>query len=377
MIYIYKDKKTETFYYQILLDDLSTGKVKKYKKRGFATELEAQKAAYKYVSSEKTQEFNGVTFDFIIDSFLKFKSTRVCDRSIHKLEGLLNKFILPYVKGLYMNKYSPLEAEEFYNKLLKLNIAPDYMNTVLTLMKRIFKYAQDYYGLQNNPVARLEYRKFVIKPIDPQEVYTIEDFNKYIEAYSETMGDYEYSIKLFFTVLMFTGIRRGEGKALRWNDIDFSNRIIRIDEQAIDKDRNYRVLLTKTLKNPQSYRKIPIDDITLSMLNSLFSKRSIDPNFSIDDLIFVRNNALKLPFADSTIYNRNIKAAKTSKVKYLNIHGFRHSYASLMLSMGVPIKAVSEALGHSSIGVTDRVYTHAINRDREKLLYALNNLRGK
>lgn len=376
MIYVYLDPKTNTYYFQIILEDLSTGKKKKIKKRGFKTKAEAQKAALKYVSSEKTVEYNGVSFEFIIDAFLKFKAKRVCDRSMQKIERLLKLYIEPYVQGLYMDKYTALEAEEFYNQILAYDFAPDYMNSIIALMKRLFIFAQDYYGLNNNPVSRLENRKHVIQPIDPQEVFTLEEFNQYITAYDCFSNDYEFSIKLFFTILMFTGVRRGEAKALKWNDIDFVNKKVRIDEQAIDKDRSHRVLVTKTLKNPQSYRKIPLDDKTLEMLKYLIDLRKSQNDFSFDDFIFIRKNGLKIPFADSTIYNRNQRAIKLLKMKHINIHGFRHSYASLMLSMGVPLKAVSEALGHSSIGVTDKVYTHAINRDREKLMNILNNLRN-
>lgn len=376
MIYIYKDENlTEKYYFQIIIEDLITGVKKKYKRRGFSSEAEARKAALRFSTSEKSKEANNIEFDFIIKEFLNFKSKRINDRSLQKAERIINLYIRPYVNGKYMNKYTALDAESFYVSIISLKKAPDYTNTIISQMKRLFKFAHDYYDLQNNPVSRLEYKKDVIKPINIQEVYTYEEFKKYISAYNLLESDYEMSVRLFFTVLFFTGVRRGEGKALRWNDIDFELKQIRIDEQAIDKDRNFKVVITKVLKNPQSYRKIPIDDVTLTMLNELKDLRMKELNFSNDDFIFRRNSNTKLPFADSTIFNRNKSAAIKVKVKYLNIHGFRHSYASNLLSKGAPLTAVSEALGHSSIGVTEKVYTHAIKKDREKLAEKLNQLR--
>lgn len=373
MIYIYKEKNN-TYYFQILLEDSKTGKVKRYKRRGFSSEIEARKAAMKFSVNEKNIVNKGLTFDFIIDEFLKFKKVRVSDRSLHKFERTIDLYIRPYTKDLYMNNYSSLDAEKYYNTILSLNHAPEYMNMIIAQFKKLFKFAHDYYNLQNDPVSRLEYRKTIIKPIEIQELYTIEEFKQYLNYFDDSISMYEKSFKLFFIILFFTGLRRGEAKALRWNDIDFERKIINVDEQAIDKDRNVRVLITKTLKNPQSYRKVPIDDNTLKSLRDLKEMRSNDTGFSIDDFIFLRNNLIKLPFADSTIYNRNLKAAKSTNVKYINIHGFRHSYASNMLSMGVPLTAVSEALGHSSISVTEKVYAHAINRDREILAMRLNEM---
>lgn len=376
MIYIYKDENvTGKYYFQIIIEDLITGAKKKYKRRGFSSEAEARKAALRFSTSEKSKETNNIEFDFIIKEFLNFKSKRINDRSLQKAERIINLYIRPYVNGKYMNKYTALDAESFYDSIISLKKAPDYTNTIISQMKRLFKFAHDYYDLQNNPVSRLEYKKDVIKPINIQEVYTYEEFKNYISAYNLLESDYEMSVRLFFTVLFFTGVRRGEGKALRWNDVDFELKQIRIDEQAIDKDRNFKVIITKVLKNPQSYRKIPIDDVTLTMLNELKDLRMKELNFSNDDFIFRRNSNTKLPFADSTIFNRNKSASIKGKVKYLNIHGFRHSYASNLLSKGAPLTAVSEALGHSSIGVTEKVYTHAIKKDREKLAEKLNQLR--
>lgn len=378
MIYIYKEEKnSEKYYFQIILDDYSTGEKKKYKKRGFFSEAEARKAAMKFITTEKSKEHNGVGFDFVIDEFLKFKSKRINDRSLQKAERIIELYIQPYVKGKYMNKYSVLDADDFYIKVLSLNRSPNHTNTIIAQMKRLFTYAHDYFGVQNNPVSRLEYKKDIIKAIEMQEVYSYEDFKKYIDSFDQISNDYEKSIKLFFNILFFTGVRRGEGKALRWNDINFDLKLVRIDEQAIDKDRNYKVVITKTLKNPQSYRSIPIDDVTLSMLKELKDFRFLEKDSSEDDLIFRRSNDSKIPLADSTIFNRNKKHSKKANVKYLNIHGFRHSYASNLLSNGAPLAAVSEALGHSSIGVTQKVYAHAIKKDREQLAEKLNQMRNQ
>ena len=193
-----------------------------------------------------------------------------------------------------MNRFTPIDAENYYNIILSFEHAPDYMNMIIAQFKRLFKFAHDYYNLQNDPVSRLEYRKSVIKPIEIQELYTIDEFKQYLTSFDESVSLYEKSFKLFFIVLFFTGIRRGEAKALKWNDIDFEKKIIRIDEQAIDKDRNERVVISKTLKNPQSYRKVPIDDNTLNMLKSLKTERMNQQDYLEEDFIFLRNNLIKL-----------------------------------------------------------------------------------
>lgn len=64
MIYIYKDEKQPgKFYYQLTVDDLETGKKKKYKQRGLSSEKEARKAAMNFVSDQNTKKYNGIQFD--------------------------------------------------------------------------------------------------------------------------------------------------------------------------------------------------------------------------------------------------------------------------------------------------------------------------
>ena len=87
MIYIYKDEKQPgKFYYQLTVDDLETGKKKKYKQRGFSSEKEARKAAMNFVSDQNTKKYNGIQFDVIIEEFISFKRKRNKETSVQRIE---------------------------------------------------------------------------------------------------------------------------------------------------------------------------------------------------------------------------------------------------------------------------------------------------
>jgi integrase len=61
-----------------------------------------------------------------------------------------------------------------------------------------------------------------------------------------------------------------------------------------------------------------------------------------------------------TVSNAWEHVAMKAKVKVIRFHDARHTHASLMLQQGVPLKVVSERLGHSSMSVTADVYAHII-----------------
>ena len=67
-----------------------------------------------------------------------------------------------------------------------------------------------------------------------------------------------------------------------------------------------------------------------------------------------------VPLRPETVSNAWEHIAIKAKVKVIRFHDARHTHASLMLKQGVPLKVVSERLGHSSISVTADVYAHIV-----------------
>ena len=63
---------------------------------------------------------------------------------------------------------------------------------------------------------------------------------------------------------------------------------------------------------------------------------------------------------------------KRSGVKKIRIHDFRHSHASLLMNMRVPIKEISERLGHENIETTLNTYAHLYPDDQDKLAQQLD-----
>lgn len=61
-----------------------------------------------------------------------------------------------------------------------------------------------------------------------------------------------------------------------------------------------------------------------------------------------------------TFSNEFLRAVKASKLPKVTFHGLRHSYASISLRAGIPLKVVSEMLGHTTTAITADLYTHVL-----------------
>lgn len=126
-------------------------------------------------------------------------------------------------------------------------------------------------------------------------------------------------------------------------------------------------------KNKSSLRKITMDQQTMNLLKQWqIQQRRLLLISGINS-----NNKRQLVFNNSK--NSFITPAVPQKwndsivkqyhlTKRLRIHDFRHTHASILLSNGMQVKAVSERLGHSNIQTTLDIYTHVMQKDKDKLI---------
>lgn len=169
-------------------------------------------------------------------------------------------------------------------------------------------------------------------------------------------------------VLAFTGMRRGEALALRWRDVDLDAATVSVRRSvgAVRvKGEGERLIegSTKTAKP----RVVDLDAATVAALRGHRRERGAL------SLALVRPDALI--FGDThgnylhpTRFSRRFVEAVARCRRQLGdaapaairLHDMRHTHATLLLAAGVPVKVVSERLGHASVTVTLTIYAHVM-----------------
>lgn len=368
------ENKNGLWRYQKVVYHPVTGERIVLRKRGFSSKKDAEIA--EAVAISEIIGYKGeskLPFEEVIREYLKYKSKRVNPRTLEKLERLFDGFIIPAVKGKDMIKFSNRDATKFYDQLLEHTDSSNYRNKIVELIKSLYTFAEMQYDLSTNPVRT--FKKFKAKKQKRVfQVYSIQEFEQFIATFSEE-NDYELSIKVFFTILYWAGVRRGECKALKWNDIDFEMGTIRIDEQFIDKDPNVGRLCTD-VKTENSLRIIYADKLTMELLMKLYTLRKEMNTFSFDSYIFLRRDVSN-PFADTMIENRNKIHAKKAGIKRIRVHDFRHSFASLNYSLGVDPKTISTQMGHSNLTITLDTYVNLFDDKVKERVDIIDKIRGK
>lgn len=358
---IYKEKNgTYTIQISTGVDPL-TGKRKRHKRRGFKT----QKDAKKYIQNIKNKLYlnkNGLYRYKVIDIYNKYledllyrtKKSTYCSR-----KGCLDKYLIPLVSHLYLDEIDKNFVFDYKKYLRSLPVHENYKSQIFTNVSTFINFAVKYDYMQGNPFNHLNDFK---KSRRKQNVWTIDDLLNFLNHSTK------FEVNTFVWVLFMTGIRKGEYRALTWNDIDLANNVLHIT-----KSRGYVSglgYLTDAPKTVTSIRDVYIDTKTKMVLDNYLQYVSTYSTFSSEDTL-LKVGGKEIP---NETLRRNFKeSCYKAGVPEIRIHDLRHSHVSLLFSSDVNPYTISKRIGHNDIQTTLNIYTHLSKEDQLKPVNLIEN----
>jgi integrase len=163
----------------------------------------------------------------------------------------------------------------------------------------------------------------------------------------------------FFTLALSTGLRSGELRGLAWADVDGERLTVR---HSLRRGYERGTLELGEPKTSRSRRTIYLPRQAVEALDRRrvaqdADRAALGPDWQdTAGLVFTDSAGRPLPdYAATRAWHAALEAAGLPRYR---LHDARHTAASLMLREGVPLKTISETLGHSTIGVTADVYAH-------------------
>ena len=161
--------------------------------------------------------------------------------------------------------------------------------------------------------------------------------------------DTPHRARLSAMIMLLCGLRAGELIALEWKNIDFDNRVIHVCQSTYNINSNKLGIKPKT-KNGKS-RNVTIPSILYQQLYTEYLRKKGKTAF-----VSTKSNGRSMHTRSS------FERMWQSYLKRLEIsftpHQLRHTYATMLYMAGVDVKSASELLGHSSIEITMKIYTH-------------------
>jgi integrase len=165
----------------------------------------------------------------------------------------------------------------------------------------------------------------------------------------------DHRLHAAFVVSLMLGLRRGEVLGLTWGDVDLDGARLTVRHQLQRTEAGLRLVDTKTAGSVRAL------NMPKPVVDALRAHRAANPGTPAA-LVFTSESGG--PYDPDNW--RRLVYATTEKVlgEKWSPHELRHSAASILLGAGVPLKIVSEVLGHSSIRITADVYSHLLESDR-------------
>lgn len=229
-------------------------------------------------------------------------------------------------------------------------------------MQAFLSWCEEVYDILNQfKMVRKPKRKEFKKEMD---FWELDEFQRF----QETVDDIAW--KTFFMSLFYSGCRVGEVLALSDHDVikgngyyyfNINKGITRKTARTEDK---YLVTAPKT---NTSNRKIQLPAVMTQQIDNYFEfkkQNGLAPNF-----FFGGNN----PIPQRTYQRYFDRYTTMAGLKHIRIHDLRHSHASMLIHLNVPITVVSKRLGHSSVKMTLERYSHCYSEGENVAISALDD----
>lgn len=310
----------------------------------------------------------GVTTDLtlagLMDRWLDFKASQVRPATLESYRMLLDQYVKPEIGDIRLDKLTALNLQEFYSKLPSLSqqkkgkerkpLSARTCKYVHTLIKGILDQAVRWDLLWRNVADQVMPPKAEKKDV---EFWDAEEAMRFLEACKS------HRLYPLFYLAITTGLRRSELLGVRWEDIDFARGWLKIRHAVKQGMRGVPTEVSRP-KTRAGERTIALGEDMLDLLRQV----PRDPS----GWVFASE-------AGTPIEPRNLNRVfydliQKAGVRKIRLHDLRHSYASLAIRRGIPVKTLAERLGHTDVSFTLNTYAHVYDEQRRAAGLSLADL---
>lgn len=317
---------------------------------------------------KKANKKTRVTVEQIIHRWLwDYKRIEICSKTCEWYEHLIHKMIEPHIGGLSLDRINTLTIQTLINRLTMVdNYASRTVRGVRSILVQSFDLACQLGLMQGNPATAVKLPKTRRRgKKDEEKAISAEVCAKLLQA-----AQSDPMMHTVITTLLFTGLRIGELLALRWCDIDYEQKSLTVDEAVVRRpvyneqgDKTALKIEVGEPKTAGSYRTVQLSEPVIEALQEWYQYLAHQPygkwRIRPENFIFASSQTKTAYSYDGfrSMYTRFLK--RNGLQQYgINLHRFRHTFATLLMEAGTNPKVVQSQLGHSSITTTLGIYTH-------------------
>ena len=294
-----------------------------------------------------------VTIDKVYQEWLNAVGNRVKKSTLANYINKFEKHIIPEFGDVPCADLTAGRINAFINKKLANGLSASYVRDIFAVFKTMLKYAQEEYGF------KLALKNVVLPKVERKQVEKISDTEqkKLVSYLKANMSLTSFGIMLS----LFMGLRIGELCGLKWEDVDFTHKILHIRRTVqriciANGNRKTKVVISAP-KSATSFREIAIPDMLMKYFEMF---RDETDHFIL--------SGMDKPVEPRTMQYRYKRILLSAEVESHNYHKLRHTFATNLAEKGFNVKALSAVLGHSNVTLTLNRYIHPDHSYERRLM---------
>jgi integrase len=359
-------KNPQTGLYEFIVDvGLGPdGERRQARRRGFKT----LKAAQTALNALRTQADAGsyvaprrqTLRQFVEDDWLPAVQASLEPSTLHSYRRNLKLHVLPKLGHVQLSALDPAQLNSLYAELLADGrkdaeggaLSARSVRYIATIVGKVLHDAVRWDRIVRNPAERADPPRARDAKAPAMKTWSAEQLDQFLRL---TERNRYHSVWLF---LATTGVRRGEALGLRWEDVDLDTATVAIRQTVTVVGREVRVGgATKTGRS----RVVELDARTVAVLRSVWVQQAqerlaLGAGYRDSGLLFCHPDGR--PYHPERFSREFSRAIERHKLDPVRLHDLRHTWATLALRAGVPLKVVSDRLGHTTTAITADVYSH-------------------
>jgi integrase len=258
--------------------------------------------------------------------------------TIQTYESHIRVHLAPFFATKRLDRIGRREVQAFVRHMTRTGLSTKTTCNALGVLHGIFELARREEWVLANPCSLVDRPRSA--ETDPDiHFLDLEEVEALLRAVpGDDLGRVE---RPMYLAAAMTGMRQGELLALRWRDIDWTARRVRVR-------RNFVRGEFGTPKSKRSSRSVPLADRLAAELDQLHQRTTWRGD---EGLVFAHPHTGK-PIDRSKLLKRFKAALRAAEVREVRFHDLRHTFGTRMAAQGIPMRALQEMMGHRDFKTT-------------------------
>ncbi len=318
--------------------------------RGGLTQTQAEAELRRVMGEKQTTVSRSErrTLAGVAEAHLAAKENAGLKRSTARgYRSVIDAHLIPFFGERRVDRITEAMIAGFDKQLREQGLKPQTRRNILGLLVAMLVTAKKHGWVSENPGSDYEKPRKGRSETDLELRYlTIEEVEAVLRAMPDNdVGRVECALIL---AAAMTGMRRGELLGLRWKDVDWTARKVRVV-------RTYVGGREDTPKSESSRRAVPLATRLAGELQRLYEA---SPFKADEDPVFTHPAGTGLPLDGSAVSKAFKAALKRAKVRTVRFHDLRHTFGTMMAANpNASMRTLQGWLGHSDPATT-AIYAH-------------------